>query len=232
MTSSDASLPVAGTISIGEVQSLLKREFPDVTISKIRFLENEGLVAPERTPSGYRRFSQFDVDRLREVLRLQRDEYLPLQVIREQLAEGREAAAPVAAAGRGLDPADFRPGAGRVRLTRTELAEECGLDEAFVRQLEEIDLVWATPTGHYDEDALAIATVVGRLSAYGIEARHLRPFRRSTERDHGLVDQMVTPYKNARDRTREREIVRELAALVVQLHASLLRAELLRDGGR
>ena len=90
LNAEDAALPVAGTISIGEVQSLLKREFPDVTISKIRFLENEGLVAPERTPSGYRRFSQFDVDRLREVLRLQRDEYLPLQVIREQLAEGRE----------------------------------------------------------------------------------------------------------------------------------------------
>ena len=227
-----ASQAVSGTISIGEVQSLLKREFPDVTISKIRFLETEGLVSPERTPSGYRRFSQHDVDRLREVLRMQRDEYLPLQVIRDQLEEGRAQSAPTVVAGSGANAADFRPGAGRVRLTRAELAEQCGLDEAFVRQLEEIDLVWATATGHYDEDALAIATVVARLSAYGVEPRHLRQFRRVTERDHGLVDQMVTPYKNARDRTREREMVRELAALVVQLHASLLRAELLRDGSR
>lgn len=230
--SGEASQAVSGTISIGEVQSLLKREFPDVTISKIRFLETEGLVSPERTPSGYRRFSQHDVDRLREVLRMQRDEYLPLQVIRDQLEEGRAQSAPTVVAGSGANAADFRPGAGRVRLTRAELAEQCGLDEAFVRQLEEIDLVWATVTGHYDEDALAIATVVARLSAYGVEPRHLRQFRRVTERDHGLVDQMVTPYKNARDRTREREMVRELAALVVQLHASLLRAELLRDGSR
>ncbi|MFN8171591.1 MAG: MerR family transcriptional regulator [Candidatus Nanopelagicales bacterium] len=230
--SGEASQAVSGTISIGEVQSLLKREFPDVTISKIRFLETEGLVSPERTPSGYRRFSQHDVDRLREVLRMQRDEYLPLQVIRDQLEEGRAQSAPTVVAGSGANAADFRPGAGRVRLTRAELAEQCGLDEAFVRQLEEIDLVWATATGHYDEDALAIATVVARLSAYGVEPRHLRQFRRVTERDHGLVDQMVTPYKNARDRTREREMVRELAALVVQLHASLLRAELLRDGSR
>ena len=230
--SGEASQAVSGTISIGEVQSLLKREFPDVTISKIRFLETEGLVSPERTPSGYRRFSQHDVDRLREVLRMQRDEYLPLQVIRDQLEEGRAQSAPTVVAGSGANAADFRPGAGRVRLTRAELAEQCGLDEAFVRQQEEIDLVWATATGHYDEDALAIATVVARLSAYGVEPRHLRQFRRVTERDHGLVDQMVTPYKNARDRTREREMVRELAALVVQLHASLLRAELLRDGSR
>ena len=230
--SGEASQAVSGTISIGEVQSVLKREFPDVTISKIRFLETEGLVSPERTPSGYRRFSQHDVDRLREVLRMQRDEYLPLQVIRDQLEEGRAQSAPTVVAGSGANAADFRPGAGRVRLTRAELAEQCGLDEAFVRQLEEIDLVWATATGHYDEDALAIATVVARLSAYGVEPRHLRQFRRVTERDHGLVDQMVTPYKNARDRTREREMVRELAALVVQLHASLLRAELLRDGSR
>jgi len=230
--SGEASQAVSGTLSIGEVQSLLKREFPDVTISKIRFLETEGLVSPERTPSGYRRFSQHDVDRLREVLRMQRDEYLPLQVIRDQLEEGRAQSAPTVVAGSGANAADFRPGAGRVRLTRAELAEQCGLDEAFVRQLEEIDLVWATATGHYDEDALAIATVVARLSAYGVEPRHLRQFRRVTERDHGLVDQMVTPYKNARDRTREREMVRELAALVVQLHASLLRAELLRDGSR
>lgn len=223
---------VAGTLSIGEVLSLLKREFPDVTISKIRFLESEGLVTPERTASGYRRFAQRDIDQLRAVLTLQRDQYLPLKVIRESLNEGLpDPDAPVA--GTGMRPEDFRPGAGRVRLTRAELAEECELEEAYLAQLEQVGLLWATPAGHYDEDALAVAQVVARLSAYGVEARHLKTFRVVTDREAGLVEQMATPYTNSRDRdgrAREREVVRDLAALVIQLHAALLRAELIRSG--
>jgi DNA-binding transcriptional MerR regulator len=230
----DASPPVVvGTISIGEVLTLLKREFPDVTISKIRFLESEGLVAPERTSSGYRRFAQKDIDQLRAVLTLQRDQYLPLKVIREAIAEGLPAEEVTPVAGTGLRPEDFRPGAGRVRLTREELAEEAGLTEAFVAQLEQIGLVWATPAGHYDEDALAIAEVVSRLSAYGVEPRHLKTFRVVTDRETGLVEQMATPYSNPRDRdgrAREQEVIRDLASLIVQLHATLLRAELTRSG--
>lgn len=226
---------VSGTISIGEVLSILKRDFPDVTISKIRFLEAEGLVTPERTSSGYRRFSQHDIDRLRTVLTLQRDQYLPLKVIKESLETGEEGAdtTAVAVAGSGLRPEDFRPGAGRARMTREELAEASGLEESFVVQMENIGLVWATPAGHYDEDALAVATVVARLSAYGVEPRHLKTFRVVTDRETGMVEQMATPYSNPRDRdgrTREREVVRELAALIVQLHAALLRAELIRGG--
>lgn len=231
----DLSRPlVSGTISIGEVLTLLKREFPDVTISKIRFLESEGLVTPERTTSGYRRFAQRDVDQLRSVLTLQRDQYLPLKVIRESLADGLpDPDSPAPVAGTGLRPEDFRPGAGRVRLTRTELAEECGLDEAYVAQLEAIGIVWATAAGHYDEDALAIAAVVARLSAYGVEPRHLKTFRVVTDRETGMVEQMATPYSHPRDRdsrAREQEVVRDLAALIVQLHAALLRAELIRVG--
>ena len=227
---------VVGTISIGEVLSLLRKEFPDVTISKIRFLEAEGLVTPERTASGYRRFAQRDIDQLRAVLTLQRDQYLPLKVIRESLAEGLpdpEAAAKAPVAGTGLRPEDFRPGAGRVRMTREELAEASDLTEAFVAQLEAIGIVWATPGGHYDEDALAICSVVSRLSAYGVEARHLKTFRVVTDRETGMVEQMATPYSNPRDRdgrAREQEVVRDLAALIVQLHAALLRAELIRSG--
>jgi len=231
----DPSRPVvSGTISIGEVLSLLKREFPDVTISKIRFLESEGLVTPERTSSGYRRFAQRDVDQLRAVLTLQRDQYLPLKVIRESLAEGLpDPDVPAPVAGTGLRPEDFRPGAGRVRMTRTELAEACSLDEAYVAQLEAIGIVWASAAGHYDEDALAIASVVARLSAYGVEPRHLKTFRVVTDRETGMVEQMATPYSNPRDRdsrAREQEVVRDLAALIVQLHAALLRAELIRAG--
>lgn len=230
----DAAI-VSGTISIGEVLSLLKRDFPDVTISKIRFLESEGLVTPERTASGYRRFGQRDIDQLRAVLTMQRDQYLPLKVIRDHLAEGHaeeDASAPPVA-GSGLRPEDFRPGAGRVRMTREELAEACGLTEAYVASLEEIGLVWAAAAGHYDEDALAVASVVARLSVFGVEPRHLRSFRVVADRETGLVEQMATPYSQPRDRdgrAREQETIRELASLFVQLHAALLRAELIRAG--
>ena len=223
---------VSGTISIGEVLSMLRREFPDVSISKIRFLEAEGLVSPQRTASGYRRYGQSDIDQLRAVLTMQRDQYLPLKVIREQIQEGGpDDNGPVA--GTGLQASDFRPGAGRVRLTREELGEHAGLPQDFLAQLEGIGLLVATPAGHYDEDALAVASIVSRLSAFGIEARHLRPFRVVADRDTGLVEQMATPYSQNRGRdgqARERETVRELAALCIQLHAALLRAELMRLG--
>lgn len=221
---------VSGTVSIGEVLSMLRREFPDVTISKIRFLESEGLVTPQRTASGYRRFSNQDINQLRSVLTLQRDQYLPLKVIREQIQDPGDAPS---VAGTGMAAADFRPGAGRVRLTREELAEQCELPVAYVAQLESLGLVWASPAGHYDEEALAVARVIARLSAFGIEPRHLRPFRVVADRDSGLVDQMATPYKAQRGRdgqARERETVHELAALCIQLHAALLRAELVRQG--
>ena len=222
----------AGTISIGEVLSLLKREFPDITISKIRFLESEGLITPERTASGYRRFSDRDVAQLRAVLTMQRDQYLPLKVIREQLDEhGPDA--PVAVAGTGLRPDDFRAGAGKVRLTRGELADQAGLPEAYIAQLESSGLVWATPAGHFDADALAIASVIARLAGFGVEARHLRSFRVAADRDTGLLEQIMTPYSKPRDaqaKAKSQETVRELAALFVQLHAALLRAELVRGG--
>ena len=226
------SAAVSGTISIGEVLALLKKDFPDVTISKIRFLESEGLVTPERTPSGYRRFSAHDVNQLRAVLTLQRDQYLPLKVIREHISEGLpDPDAP--SAGTGMRAEDFRPGAGRVRMTREELADAVGLSQAFIAQLEGIGLVWASPAGHYDEDALAISSVVARLSAFGVEARHLRSFRVVADRESGLVEQIATPYSQPRDRdgrARAQETIRELASLFVQLHAALLRAELVRGG--
>lgn len=226
--------PVSGTISIGEVLSLLKREFPDVTISKIRFLESEGLITPERTPSGYRRFAQQDIDRLRAVLTMQRDHYLPLKVIKDQIDAGEDAEPQVATvAGSGMRPEDFRPGAGRVRMTREELAEASGLTQAYVAGLEGIGLVAVTPAGHYDEDALAVCTVASRLSAYGVEARHLRSFRVVADRETGLIEQMATPFSSPRDRdgrAREQEVIRELASLFVQMHAALLRADLIRSG--
>ena len=167
---------------------------------------------------------------MRSVLTLQRDQYLPLKVIREQISDTAD---PAAIAGSGMQEADFRPGAGRVRLTRQELADQCSLPLSYVTALEGLGLVWANPAGHYDEEALAIAQVIARLSAFGIEPRHLRTFRVVADRDTGLVEQMATPYTAQRGRdgkARERETVRELAALCIQLHAALLRAELVRQG--
>lgn len=216
------------TLSIGEVLGILKKEFPDVSISKIRFLETEGLVTPARTPSGYRRFSADDVDRLRSVLTMQRDHYLPLKVIRENLDVSTDASTVNVS---GVAPQDFRPGGGRVRLSRSELAEQGEIDEAAIAELESIGLVWRNSAGHYDEEALAICTIASRLRAFGMESRHLRSFRVVTDREAGLIEQMITPYTRDRDgRARAQEAVREIAALVVQLHAALLRAEMVRAG--
>ncbi len=234
MSATGSAAGYGNTVSIGEVISVLKKEFPDVTISKIRFLETEGLVTPARTPSGYRRFSVHDVERLRAVLTLQRDQYLPLKVIKEQLENpGSTEPATVSVAGGGLNADDFRPGAGRVRLTRAELAEHAGLSEAAVVQLETLGLVWAHASGHYDEDALAVSQIAGRLAEYGVESRHLRSFRVVADRESGLVEQIATPYSQPRDKdskARLQETVRDLASLFVQLHAALLRAELIRSG--
>ena len=221
-----------GTLSIGEVLSILKREFPDVTISKIRFLESEGLVTPARTSSGYRRFADEDIRRLRDILTLQRDQYLPLKVIREQL---KQPSATAASSGSGVRPEDFRPGAGKMRLTRSELAETTELEESYVAELEELGLVWISPAGHYDEDAVAICQVAARLSAFGIEGRHLRSFRVVADRESGLIEQMITPFSRTSGRDRNTraesvEAVREIASLFVQLHGALLRAELIRSG--
>jgi DNA-binding transcriptional MerR regulator len=223
------------TLSIGEVLGLLKKEFPDVSISKIRFLETEGLVTPARSASGYRRFDTHDVARLRAVLTLQRDQYLPLKVIKDQLeAEASDAglAAPVVSVG-GVRPDDFRPGAGRIRLTRSELAHETSLDESVVIALEKDGLVWANPAGHFDEDAVQICMIASKLAEFGVEPRHLRSFRVVANRESGLVEQIATPFSHPRDRdskARAQQTVRELASLFVQLHAALLRAELIRSG--
>jgi len=222
---------VSGTLSIGEVLTLLKREFADITISKIRFLESEGLITPERTNSGYRRFSDRDIEQLRSVLTMQRDQYLPLRVIREQLTEGADSSGAVA--GTGLRPEDFRPGAGRVRLTRLELAEQVEVAESVIAELEEQGLLWCSPTGAYDEEALAVASTVARLAQFGVQPRHLRSFRVVADRDSGLVERIAAGMDSPRDpdaRARAQETVRELAALFIQLHAALLRAELVRAG--
>jgi DNA-binding transcriptional MerR regulator len=231
-------------MSIGEVLGQLRPEFADITISKIRFLESEGLVEPERTASGYRKFSREDLSRLRYVLSAQRDHYLPLRVIKEHLEaidRGLEPPAPGAGGGpkvpralvaaEGLPGPDaFLPDVSEIRLSRPELLSAAGLRPEQLDQLEQYGLIAPRQGGsHYDGDALVVAKTVAEMSRFGIEARHLRPFKAAAEREIGLVEQVVTPLvrqRNPEARARADEVARELAALSVKLHATLVRVGL------
>jgi DNA-binding transcriptional MerR regulator len=219
------------------VLSQLRAEFADITISKIRFLETEGLVAPERTPSGYRKFSPADIARLRYVLAQQRDNYLPLRVIKEQLDAMNRGLVPSANGGvpdfvphmtlaeSAPSAEHFRSSAPSLRMSREEMLNATGLRRDQLLELEEFGLIVARPGGHYDDDALAIGKVVADMAQFGIEGRHLRPFRSAADREIGLFTQVVGPMarqRNPEARARAAETVRELAALSVRLHASLV----------
>jgi DNA-binding transcriptional MerR regulator len=216
-----AGRPVGDRLSIGAVLGRLREEFPDVTISKIRFLESEGLVRPARTASGYRQFTESDVERLRFVLAAQRDRYLPLKVIKEQLDAG---ARPVLrAVPSGLPTAeDFAERSVR-RMTREELLETSGIDADALADLEEYGLIRAGEAGLYDSVSAEIATTARALAAFGIEPRHLRGFRAAADREVGLVEQIVAPMRKDE---RANDTVRELAALSVGLHTLLVKAGL------
>jgi DNA-binding transcriptional MerR regulator len=229
-------------MNIGEVLDQLRPDFPGVTIPKIRFLEDKGLIKPERTPAGYRKFSHDDVDRLRYVLRMQRDHYLPLRVIGEHLdAIDRGLAPPpidpvvptvptVTLAADGLPSAESFQRRDNVRLSRRELLKIAEISDALLDQLEQFGLI--TPragTGHYDTDALVIAQTARELADFGFEPRHLRAFKTSADREVGLVDQVVAPHKAGRDaaaKARAEDTVSEIAALSVRLHATLVKVGL------
>lgn len=220
-------------MSIGAVLTALREEFPDVTISKIRFLESEGLITPERAPSGYRRFNQADLERLRFVLTAQRDRYLPLKVIREQLhaMDRGEGIGPggtrlLSSARSSIAPAtDF--GANGGLIAREDLIERTGVENEFVTELIRNGLLSAGPGGYFDEDAVRLVEAAAALAAYGLETRHLRAFKVSADREAGLVGQIAGPIakgKGAGARDRAEELVREIAALSVTLHTQLVKA--------
>jgi DNA-binding transcriptional MerR regulator len=231
-------------MNIGQVLEVLRPDHPGITIPKIRFLEDKGLIKPERTASGYRKFSDDDVDRLRYILRMQRDHYLPLRVIGEHLD----------AIDRGLEPPPIEPvlptvpsvamtadgipspesfsRQDRLRMSRRELIKVAEIDEDLLGQLEQYALVTKmTGTGHYDSDALVIARTARELAAFGFEPRHLRAFKTAADREVGMVEQVVEPMKRGRDTAasaRAEEAVNEIAALSVRLHATLVKAGLRR----
>lgn len=234
------SVPVRAYLSIGEVLTRLRSEFADITISKIRFLESEGLIEPQRTPSGYRKFTTNDLERLRFVLLAQRDQYLPLKVIKENLDamdRGLQpaktvggVATPRLAANDGVLTADSFASENDLRLTRAELLSASNLNEDQLTEIESYGLV-AIRGRHYDSDALAVAKAVAEISEFGIGARHLRAFKTAADREVGLVEQVTTPLlrqKGSEAKARAEEVERELAALSIRLHAALVRAGLHR----
>ncbi|MBT0772469.1 MerR family transcriptional regulator [Kineosporia sp. J2-2] len=213
-------------MSIGAVLELLRQEFPDISISKIRYLEDQGLVEPQRTASGYRKFSPEHVDRLRYVLGMQRDRYLPLRAIREHLdAVDRGLEAPV---GRlRAVTADEQP---RRRFTRAQLLLAAEIHDETLAALESHGLVSARPAGHFDADAVAVARIAGELAGFGIEPRHLRAFRTAADREAGLIEQVTSPIRHRGDGSvaRADDVAQELIALCSRLHTSLLKVALER----
>ncbi|MGL5405277.1 MAG: transcriptional regulator FtsR [Propionibacteriaceae bacterium] len=234
--------------SIGQVLSIVKMEFPDISISKIRFLESEGLVSPERAPSGYRKYSDSDVDRLRYILQMQKNHYLPLKVIREHLdmidrgltppsidspqpslpdidssqegskQDGSEPSASALQSEQVLRRPQPKP---PIRMTRRELIEASGLSEAMLVELERQFIIQTRRgTAHYGREALTLAVVARKLATYGIDARHLRAIKQAAEREVALIEDAIAPHLR---RANSREVAGEVTQLVTHAHAALMR---------
>lgn len=215
------------TMTIGAVLQALKPEFPAVTISKLRFLEEQGLVSPSRTGSGYRTYSQADVERLRFALTAQRDSYLPLRVIREQLADldaGRSPELAPAARVVARDGELVRPTG---RVSAAELCDLTGASEEELEEMAAAGLIRADTRGRFPARSVEVVQCTLALGRHGISPRHLRPVRTSAEREAEVIDQVVAPVRAQRSgAARERGAARaaELAELYAKLHAELLRS--------
>ena len=206
--SAAAASPTPKRQTIGSVCQRLGEEFPDISISKIRYLEDQGLIAPRRTPGGYRLFSEEDVERLATILRLQRDEFLPLRVIRQELASELAAGRRRRKAGE-LEPGD-------VELDLSDLCERAGITGDLARDLEEYGLISPILRGgdaFYTESDAEIAFACGRLASSGMDARHLRTFRTTADRAAGLLEQVATPALRSRNPERQQEGIERLRSL-------------------
>jgi DNA-binding transcriptional MerR regulator len=225
--------PARAYLGIGEVLARLRPEFPDVSVSKIRFLESEGLIEPARSPSRYRKFDEADVERLRYILTAQRDHYLPLRVIKERLlpADGGAAQAAPAAPGR-RSPPGGAAGPGSDSLSRRELLAEASIDEKQLAELETFGLVRRVGRV-YGRDALQVASAAAVLGRYGVEARHLRAVRAAVEREMSLIEQVVAPtlkQRNPEAIQQAGRTAREIAAVTMRLHGALVEAALAEAG--
>jgi DNA-binding transcriptional MerR regulator len=234
MTAPDT--PALTGMSIGAVLDLLRPDFPDVTISKIRFLEAEGLVTPQRSASGYRRFTAYDCARLRFILTAQRDHYLPLKVIKAQLDAQPDGELPQSGSAYGvprLVPVDAAEDTGastarsQARLRREDLLVRSGIDEALLNELVKGGIIKPGAAGFFDEHSVVIAQCARALADYGVEPRHLRAFRSAADRQSDLIAQIAGPVVKAGNpgaRDRADDLAREVAALAITLHTSLIKS--------
>ncbi|MCL2652647.1 MAG: MerR family transcriptional regulator [Propionibacteriaceae bacterium] len=231
-------MPIGQFRSIGAVLPILKSEFPELSISKIRFLEDQGLVSPERAPSGYRRYSNVDIERLRYILRLQRDYFMPLKKIKERLAlvdSGAEpmgttpelpllSTPPAKTQAKAKQPVDEEP-VGRdtskpIKLTRRQLIQVSGLSEATLVDLERQQLVMPRRGSLiYGREALMICVVTRKMQAYGMDTRHLRAIKQSAEREAGMIEQAIMPLRR---HPQAAESLHDATQLVMQAHAALM----------
>lgn len=231
-------MPTRNYQSIGEVLLTIKTEFPDITISKIRFLESEGLIEPERTPSGYRKFYEKDVERLRQILRMQRDEYLPLKVIKERLRQQEEGDGQVAEAPTeptAAEPAEdlAEPPTG-LQMSLEEMSAATGVDRERIRELESFGLICShgpESARYYDGDDYLVLSIVKDLFRYGVEPRHLTMYKHFAEREAAFFETIVMPQLRQRNPDARRAAsatLAELAKASRKLKAALLRTNLRR----
>jgi DNA-binding transcriptional MerR regulator len=216
----EAHPPRQKAVTIGTVCKALQQEFPDISISKIRYLEDQKLLAPRRTQGGYRLYTQSDVQRLRTILRLQRDEFLPLRVIRQELAGGRAerdvAAPPAAGDGRSLRRALVSTRDPGALYSLDDVVEETGADAGLVRELVDFGVVKGDVRAgvrYFDETEREIVRAVSELARYGVGGRNLRVFRSSADREAQLLQSILAPALRSRNPERRREAIEALENL-------------------
>lgn len=215
------------TMSIGAALAVLTKEFPAVRISKIRFLEEQGIVTPHRTPSGYRSYSQADIERLRFALAAQRDSFLPLKVIRERLQELDEqgAGAPSVGARVVTEDGELTEEATHADLTREQLAKRCSISELEVDRLVQAGLVQPDFSGRFSAATAQIVSIVQELVEAGVDLRHLKAVRQSVERQVELIRQVTAPMRSKKSSSSAAAAAtqsRELANTLGNLYTSML----------
>jgi DNA-binding transcriptional MerR regulator len=232
-TRQEADSSTRKALTIGAVAKILGREFDEISISKIRYLEDQKLLSPRRTPGGYRLYSQADVERLREILRMQRDEFLPLRVIRQELATGGDRKAPGGGGGssasmRRASSVDAGKGS---RMDLEELVDQTGVGPELIRELEEWRIVQPQQIDGqrlYDDTDREIVKACGELSHFGVAGRNLRVLRTAADRESSLLEQVIGPNLRSSNHSRRKEAIENLEALAATC-SNLTHLLLVRD---
>jgi DNA-binding transcriptional MerR regulator len=209
--------------NIGHVLAELNKDFEDLSPSKLRFLEEQGLVSPQRTASGYRKFTQLDIERIRIVLELQRDQYLPLKVIRAYLADLDAGKQPSLPSGASVNPQHLRQARNKT-FTKIELIAETAITDSLISEAQDVNLIGVEP---FESKDVEIARAIVHLQRFGIAPRHLRGLKASTDREIGIIEGVVAPVLSKND-TANRSRAAHYAAEIENQFASI-RAELIRS---